>query len=131
MFFWSYFYLPFGNDETMKQPKFRNAEQAHMARENKESWDRKVKEWKSMSRAVGSVASGKLKSPVVSGTYVDPLRSTKHIPSLVSSGHVSTARTRNVYTGDKIIGIATMHKSNAVPVFAADTAAEISRMRRG
>ncbi len=115
----------------MKQPKFRNAEQARIARENKESWDLKVQQWKSMSRAVGSVASGKIKSPVVTGTYVDPRRSTKHIPSLVSSGHVSTARVRHVYTGDKIIGIATMHKSNAVPVFAAETAAEISRMRRG
>jgi hypothetical protein len=36
-----------------------------------------------------------------------------------------------VYTGTKVLGIATMHKSNAVPVFAAEDAVEISRMRRG
>jgi hypothetical protein len=37
----------------------------------------------------------------------------------------------NVYTGDKMIGIGTLHKSNAVPVFNSMDAVEISRMRRG
>jgi len=35
------------------------------------------------------------------------------------------------YTGNKIIGIGTMHKSNAVPIFSDQEAIEISRMRRG
>jgi hypothetical protein len=35
------------------------------------------------------------------------------------------------YTGTKVLGIATMHKSNAVPVFAEEQAIEISQMRRG
>jgi hypothetical protein len=35
-----------------------------------------------------------------------------------------------VYTGTKIIGIGTMHKSNAVPIFTDDEAKEISSMRR-
>jgi hypothetical protein len=35
-----------------------------------------------------------------------------------------------VYTGDKLIGIATMHKSNMVPVFKAEDAADIANMRR-
>lgn len=35
-----------------------------------------------------------------------------------------------VYTGTKIIGIGTMHKSNAVPVFSDDEAKDISSMRR-
>jgi hypothetical protein len=43
----------------------------------------------------------------------------------------STAPVHKVYTGDKIIGIATMHKSNAVPVFSDEQAVDISRMRRG
>ena len=34
------------------------------------------------------------------------------------------------YTGTKVKGIATMHKSNAVPVFSNDEAVEISNMRR-
>jgi len=40
-------------------------------------------------------------------------------------------RKTNKYTGDAMIGIATLHKSNAVPVFSADDAKDISRMRRG
>jgi hypothetical protein len=35
-----------------------------------------------------------------------------------------------VYTGDKLLGIATMHKSNMVPVFKAEDAADIASMRR-
>ena len=35
-----------------------------------------------------------------------------------------------VYSGDKMIGIATLHKSNAVPVFSEQDALDISKMRR-
>ena len=35
------------------------------------------------------------------------------------------------YTGDKLVGIGVMHKSNSVPVFNSDQAVEIARMRRG
>ena len=35
------------------------------------------------------------------------------------------------YTGTKIIGIGTMHKSNMVPVFSDEEAKDISKMRRG
>jgi hypothetical protein len=35
-----------------------------------------------------------------------------------------------VYTGTKLLGIATMHKSNMVPVFKAEDAADIASMRR-
>jgi hypothetical protein len=36
-----------------------------------------------------------------------------------------------VYTGTKVIGIGTMHKSNMVPIFSDNEAEEISKMRRG
>lgn len=35
-----------------------------------------------------------------------------------------------VYTGTKVKGIGTMHKSNAVPIFSDEEAVDISRMRR-
>lgn len=35
-----------------------------------------------------------------------------------------------VYTGDKIVGISTMHKSNAIPVFSQEEAEDIAKMRR-
>lgn len=34
------------------------------------------------------------------------------------------------YTGDKIVGISTLHKSNAIPVFSKQEAIEVSKMRR-
>ena len=44
----------------------------------------------------------------------------------------STAKPEpKVYTGTLIKGIATMHKSNAVPIINQEQAEEISRMRRG
>lgn len=36
-----------------------------------------------------------------------------------------------IYTGTRLIGIATMHKSNSVPVFSQEDAVDIARMRRG
>jgi len=35
-----------------------------------------------------------------------------------------------LYTGTKMVGIATMHKSNSVPVFSDEEAIDIARMRR-
>lgn len=35
-----------------------------------------------------------------------------------------------IYTGTKVKGIGTMHKSNAVPVFSDEEAVDISKMRR-
>jgi acyl-coenzyme A synthetase/AMP-(fatty) acid ligase len=48
-------------------------------------------------------------------------------------GDGSTAKpTEKVYSGErKLLGIATMHKSNMVPVFAKSDAEDIARMRRG
>jgi len=55
---------------------------------------------------------------------------TNHIPSLNSGAGVATLAPAKVYTGTKVKGIATMHKSNAVPVFTDEQAVEISSMRR-
>jgi hypothetical protein len=67
--------------------------------------------------------------------------STLHIPAPVKSA-VSTsdaipgngvAKDRKVYTGNEIAGIATMHKSNAVPVRKDNKQSiiDIANMRRG
>jgi hypothetical protein len=41
-----------------------------------------------------------------------------------------TKKPTPTYTGTKMIGIGTMHKSNMVPIFSDDEAKDISRMRR-
>jgi hypothetical protein len=66
--------------------------------------------------------------------YVPPksiARHTAFVPSLDSGiGNATKPIEGKRYTGDKMIGIATMHKSNAVPVFQADDCKSISSMRR-
>lgn len=55
-------------------------------------------------------------------------KSTSH-GKLWVTGPCTTKQTP-AYTGTKIIGIGTMHKSNAVPIFSDEEAKDISRMRR-
>lgn len=49
----------------------------------------------------------------------------------VDTGYTSTAPKQKVmYTGDKVLGVALMHKSSYAPVFDTKTAEEIAKMRR-
>lgn len=63
---------------------------------------------------------------------IPPGRETPKIPSL-DTGHKGAVSSKptQMYTGTKIIGIGTLHKSNAVPVFSDDEAKDMARMRRG
>ena len=67
------------------------------------------------------------------GTVYTPyIRETIRYPSL-DTGHkgaVNTGKTTMRYTGDKMLGVAAMHKSNLVPIFSDDNAVEVSQMRR-
>lgn len=74
-------------------------------------------------------------------TAIEPLprsktvyRETERIPSLPMSTegmqNACAKREPNRYTGTLIKGIATMHKSNAVPVINDEQARDISSMRR-
>src|SRR6185312_11776888 len=47
------------------------------------------------------------------------------IPSLVTPGHTAPLKEAPVYTGTKMKGVATMHKSNSAPVFSDDEAVDI------
>lgn len=54
----------------------------------------------------------------------------RSIPSLSTSAH-NTERTESTkYTGTLVKGIATMHKSNAVPIIDEQQAIEVATMRR-
>ena len=58
-------------------------------------------------------------------------RETPKHPSLKSGYHDCTKKQSPVYTGDKVKGIGTLHKSNAVPIFSDEEAVAIATMRRG
>lgn len=42
----------------------------------------------------------------------------------------TAAKPAKIYTGDKVIGIALMHKSNFQPVFSKQAAVDSAQMRR-
>jgi len=56
---------------------------------------------------------------------------TSHIPSADTGKGNALATPKKEYTGSLIQGIATMHKSNAVPVINQEEAESIAKMRRG
>lgn len=61
-----------------------------------------------------------------------PGRETPKLPSLVTAGQGGGTKPIHGkrYTGTKMLGVATMHKSNAVPVFTDENAKELAQMRR-
>jgi hypothetical protein len=73
--------------------------------------------------------------PKLKGVYTAPehkpfQRETNHYPSRGDGLGIATKKEPNRYTGTLIKGIATMHKSNAVPIINQEQAIDISNMRR-
>lgn len=104
--------------------KFRNAEAARKSRELDASWEELKKKYEPKKPVK---ASSTVKLPSVSTPY---RRETAHIPSLNSGAGVATKAAPKIYTGTLIKGIATMHKSNAVPILNDQDAIDIAKMRR-
>lgn len=112
--------------------KFASAEHARKARELEESWKALQKKWgidaeeKKRKRALTAgtldTSSYRLSPP--------PGREVPKINSLPFTGGPCTKPEQKVYTGTKIKGIGTMHKSNAVPIFSDEEAQDIAKMRR-
>jgi hypothetical protein len=111
--------------------KFASAEHAKKARELDESWKALQKKWeveiedKKKKRALSAAPL----NSVYSLKIPEGRNTTAHLKSVDTGGN-ATLKPPKVYTGDKVKGIATMHKSNAVPVFSDEQAVDISRMRR-
>ena len=110
--------------------KFRSAEEAKRARELEKSWQELVQRQsaglhkQNKSKIVEKeVFSYKLSTPV-------GRTNTKDIPSRNTGDGIGSSKKIPQYTGTKMLGIGTMHKSNAVPIFSDDEAKAISTMRR-
>ena len=109
--------------------KFRTAAGAAQARELQESWKTLLAEHgvtQEQRRKKRALAAKPLQREPLNYRGSDQPR----IPSLPFTGEVCAQPDRKVYTGDKIKGIGTMHKSNAVPIFSDEQARDIARMRR-
>jgi hypothetical protein len=111
--------------------KFASAEHARKARELDESWKDLLRrqglelEEKKRKRAM----SAENLSSVYSLKIPEGRNTTAHLKSVDTGGNATLAAPK-IYTGTMVKGIATMHKSNAVPVFSDEQAVDISRMRR-
>ena len=93
-------------------------------------------QWKSLLKQQGIEAEEKRRKRALTDAIlttspkIPPGRETPKINSL-DTGWVPCVKIKdNNYTGTKIKGIGTMHKSNAVPVFSDQEAKDISSMRR-
>ena len=112
--------------------KFRNSEEARKYRELQSDWHDLQKKWgveqetKKQKRAMAA-------EPLVYSLDTPIGRTNTHHIKSLDTGHFGTVSSKPTpkYTGTKILGIGTMHKSNAVPVFSDEEAQDISRMRRG
>lgn len=121
--------LTLGGKKKGKQ-KFRNADEARKSRELDNSWTELQKKWgveaeqKRQRRAMtAEPLSYNLSTPTGRSD-------TRHIPSLNTGAGVAAAAPAKVYTGTKMMGIGTMHKSNSVPIFSDEEAVAIATMRR-
>ena len=109
--------------------KFRNADEARKARQLQEDWNDLLKKWgieqqeKRKKRAMSS-------PPLVPSPPLHRGSDQPKIPSLPFTAGPCVKPEEKVYTGNKIKGIGTMHKSNAVPIFSDEEAVDIAKMRR-
>jgi hypothetical protein len=111
--------------------KFASAEHKRKAEQADADWKELQKRWgveaeeKKRTRAMSA--------PSLSSTYSlkipEGRNTTAHIKSVDTGGN-AVLKPSKIYTGTMVKGIATMHKSNAVPVFSDEQAVDISRMRR-
>ena len=111
--------------------KFKSAEEAQRARQLEREWADLQKKWdvdansKRQRQAMSAAPlEYKLTAPVGRETQKIGSRDTGHLGA-ISSKQIPK------YTGTKMLGIGTLHKSNAVPVFSEKEAHDIATMRRG
>jgi len=113
--------------------KFASAEAKRKAEQLDKEWKELLKRQgieQEQKRQRRAMSSDNLVSTGYSLAIPEGRNTTAHIKSRDSGCGVATLAPAKVYTGTKVKGIATMHKSNAVPVFSDEQAVDISRMRR-
>ena len=112
--------------------KFRNAAEAQRARDLDASWKQILKAQGVVDEQRKRARAMKAEPLQYNLSSAEDRANTRHIPSR-DTGHSGALRTKDIpkYTGTKILGIGTMHKSNAVPVFSEEEAHDIATMRRG
>lgn len=108
----------------------------HYNKERKRKGESKITFDEYVDIRCGRVTKRKL-HPSEQGEYNGPSytpppgRETKVYPSLNSDRGVAVKQDVQHYTGDNMLGIGQLHKSNSVPVFRKEDAEDQAKMRRG
>jgi hypothetical protein len=111
------------------EAKQKAEREAREWKELQQSWDQLAPRFATKKYPAQQMPRGAFR-PLTSGPTYPPGREPQQIPSRPDTVGVAAAPAAKVYTGTKIKGIGTMHKSNAVPIFSDEEAREISSMRR-
>lgn len=114
----------------------RRGKQKWASAEHKRKAEMLDQEWQELQKKWGAEAEERKRTRALKAKPFVPkvnprlaeLRSTASLAE-THTGAVTIKQTPQ-YTGDKIVGIGTMHKSNAVPIFSDQEAKDISTMRR-
>lgn len=115
-----------------RKGKFKYASAEHKARAEQAESD-----WAALQKRWGVEAEERQRRRGLTQTNYTPPQmkfrgaATLALPSLNTGVGIAAKTEAPVYTGTKVKGIGTMHKSNAVPIFSDEEAVEISTMRRG
>jgi hypothetical protein len=111
--------------------KWASAEAKKLAQQRQAEWDRKLIQFEKLTP---KFSTGPYNAP--KKTMKDfmprtpPGRETPYIASRDTGWVPCVKHQDQEYTGTKVKGIATLHKSNGVPVFTDQEAKDISKMRR-
>jgi hypothetical protein len=110
-----------------KKSKFKYASAEHKARA-----EQLTAEWEQLKKSYTKPLPTKAQPMRRYSLSIPAGRDTmKNVPSLNTGVGIAAKSDAPVYTGTKVKGIGTMHKSNAVPIFSDEEAVDISKMRRG
>lgn len=113
------------NQKSKRKPK-----KTAKSRELNASWVELLKKW---DVPVSPRKRAKVAQSTVS-PYTVPVvpddRSSRHIASVDTGVGLAPKKQPQQYTGENMLGIGQMHKSNAVPIFKQQDAEDIARMRR-
>lgn len=114
----------------------RKGKQKYASSDAKRKSEQLDQEWQALQKKWGVEAEEKKRKraltaePLTYSLNSPNQRTTAHIPSRGDASGNAVLKPNPVYTGTKVKGIGTMHKSNAVPIFSDEEAVAISTMRR-
>ncbi len=116
----------------------KKGKQKFKSAEAKRAYEQLAADWNKLKQSHGAELEAKKSKRAMAAEPLTYKLSTPagrdtgpRIPSLNTGAAVATMAAPKVYTGSAVLGISTLHKSNAVPVFSKEEAVEISKMRRG